>query len=102
MILYHLLVSVALALVVVGVVFFATDKTTNTTKVVLKVGAALLVLAFVLLVVWTHLSYRSRIADRNAAAFREGSWVSFLPSFSFERETTANSSSSSYGPASAS
>ena len=78
MIQYHLLVSVALALVVVGVVFFATDKTTNTTKVVLKVGAALLVLAFVLLVVWTHLSYRSRHTDRNAGAFREGSWVSFL------------------------
>ena len=77
MIQFHALVSVALALVVVGIVYYESDKTTNTTKALLKVGAALALLAYVLLVFWVHMSWRSRYTDRNAVAFREGTWVSF-------------------------
>ncbi|CAF9928923.1 MAG: hypothetical protein ALECFALPRED_004175 [Alectoria fallacina] len=70
---YHLLVSAALGLIIVGVVFLENGNLSSNKRALLKIGAALVVLCWVLLLVWTLVSMPSYQTDTSAAIYRDGS-----------------------------
>lgn len=73
---YHMLVSTALALIVVGVVHLMGNNAGSTTKVLMRVGAALVVVCWVLLLPWTAHSLLSYQREGNAIAHAGGTKVS--------------------------
>ena len=64
---YHLLVSTCLMLVVIGVVNLSKGTMTSTLKVLMRVGAAGVVVCYVLLAGYILLSYRLPQRDENSA-----------------------------------
>lgn len=69
---YHTLVSVCLVMIIISVVKLENRKITHTTQDVLKIGVALLIIAWILLVLWTLLSWRSRSIDKLAPGYLDG------------------------------
>ncbi|MCJ1292779.1 hypothetical protein MMC34_004332 [Xylographa carneopallida] len=69
---YHLVVSVALALVIVGVINLQSGIITTTTSVLLKVAAAILIVCWAALVLWTGVSMRKQGRDTSAKGYAEG------------------------------
>jgi hypothetical protein len=78
---YHTLVSVSLALVVVGVVKLEEGTITDGTKAVLKVGMALVILSWLLLNFWTLVSWKSRKVVRTSPGYNDGTKASLLSCF---------------------
>jgi hypothetical protein len=68
-------------MVILSVVKLESNKTTSSTPILLKIGITLLILAWVLLVAWTVLSWRSRSVDRLAPGFAAGTLVSLFRCF---------------------
>ena len=60
---YHLLVSGALGLIIAGILGLENGNLSSSTHVLLKAGAALLVLCWFLLLCWTTVSLLSRNKD---------------------------------------
>jgi hypothetical protein len=78
---YHTLVSVSLALVVVGIVKLEEGTITDGTKAVLKVGIALVILSWLLLNIWTMVSWKSRKVVRTSPGYNDGTKARLLSSF---------------------
>src|SRR3978361_2130109 len=76
---YHFLVSAALALIVVGVVFIENGNKGSTTSAVLKIGATLVLLSWILLIIWTSVSIGRSQMDINALAYVDGTKVRIIP-----------------------
>lgn len=72
---YHTLVSVALIMVIISIIKLESGKKTPTTSNLIKIGITLLILAWVLLVVWTFLTWRSKSVERMAPGFADGTRV---------------------------
>src|SRR5271156_3054571 len=73
---YHALVSASLAMIVVAVVYLDSGHTTHTTSALLKVGVALVLVSWLLLVIGTCVSMRLSKTDINAPAYHAGTGVS--------------------------
>lgn len=74
---YHLLVGIALTLIVVAVVYLEDGRSGTTTSTLLEVGEALLLLAWVLLVLWVLLSLKQSRKHVNIPLYDLGTKVSY-------------------------
>ncbi|MCJ1323195.1 hypothetical protein MMC15_008549 [Xylographa vitiligo] len=72
---YHFAVSVALVLIIVGVINLEGGTITTTTSSLLKVGAAILVVCWAALVLWTRVSMNEQGKDMNAKGYANGTKV---------------------------
>lgn len=72
---YHLLVSGALGLIIAGIVGLENGNLSSSTHVLLKAGAALLVLCWFLLLCWTAVSLLSSKKHTQVTAAGDGSKV---------------------------
>ena len=70
-----MLVSVALIMIILSVVKLEKHKITPRTSILLKIGLTLIILAWVLLAMWTVLSLRSRSVEKLAPGYLDGTRV---------------------------
>jgi hypothetical protein len=73
---YHFLVSASLAMIVVAVVYLEGGHITPTASILLKVGSAMALLAWISLAFWSWLSLSSSKTDTYGPAYTEGTKVS--------------------------
>ncbi|MCJ1391435.1 hypothetical protein MMC18_004299 [Xylographa bjoerkii] len=69
---YHVAVSVALVLIIIGVVNLEGGTSNATTSALLKAGAIILIVCWVALVFWTQSSMRQQGEDIHAMGYAEG------------------------------
>lgn len=70
-----MLVSAGIVLVIIGVVNLGEGEATTTTNSLIKAGAALLILAWVLLIIASVFSFVGRTANKSDVSFYNGSKV---------------------------
>lgn len=75
---YHLLVTAGLVMVIIGIVHLINGEMGNSTKILLRVGIAVVVLCWGLLFPWIFISFTPRQRDKNAPAYAEGTLVSSI------------------------
>ncbi|KAI9851329.1 MAG: hypothetical protein M1838_003970 [Thelocarpon superellum] len=69
---YHFFVSGALGVLIAGIVFLQSGKHFSTAATLLKLGAALLVICWALVVVWAGLSVITGDQDQTSPAYADG------------------------------
>ncbi|MCJ1399121.1 hypothetical protein MMC11_002323 [Xylographa trunciseda] len=69
---YHFAVTIALILIIVGVVNLENGTLNTTTTSLLQAGAAVLIVCWAALVLWTRLSMREQGKDLDATAYTDG------------------------------
>ena len=63
-------------MVIIAIVKLEERKTTHVTQILLKVGVSLVILSWLLLVLWTVVSWMSSKTDRLAPGYADGTKVS--------------------------
>ncbi|MCJ1382350.1 hypothetical protein MMC17_005463 [Xylographa soralifera] len=69
---YHVTISIALILIIIGVVNLEGGTITATTSALLKAGAAILLVCWAALVFWVRVSMREQGKDTNATGYAPG------------------------------